>query len=141
MGVGDKGMPARTLGRNAPIFTTLLIVEPADAQAVVDIPLRISEFTQAFELSITCRGNTEMPGINSAFLFLVNGEGIGQAVQAESIVAEQNYRQIIPGWRDSINIIGMGVDTLDYTTRRQVVVSIVAYQLDRVTRDEYLGSG
>lgn len=140
MGTEDIGMPARTLGRNAPIFTRLLTVEANDVGRVV-IPLRISEFTQAFELSITSRGNLDNPLIEAAFLFLVGAQNVGQAIQAESLLAGQNYRQIIPGWKDSVTITGIGVTIVDYATRRPVTVSIVAYQLDRVTRTEYLGSG
>jgi len=140
MGVKDIGTPARTLGRNAPIFTGILVIETLDPQGEVVIPLKISEFTEAFEISITCRGNPDV--LNpSAFLFLVGGQNVAQSIQAESIVQGQNFKQIIPAWKENVTVSGIGVNSLDYVTRVQVTVSIVVYQLDRVTRDEYLGSG
>lgn len=140
MGVKDIGTPARTLGRNAPVFQELVVIEVLDPFKSIDIPLRISEFTEAFELVITCRGNPDQ--LNpSSLLFLVNGQGIGQAVIAESLGIGETYRQIIPAWRDKVNITGHGVNSLDFVTRVQVTFTAVVYQLDRVTRDEYLGSG
>jgi len=141
MGVKDTGMPARTLGRNAPIHTAILTIEPLDPQGSQDFTLRISEFTQAFEIVITNRGNLDDPLNQSNFLFLVNSQNTAQAIRGESLEVGQKYRQIIPGWKESVNVTGIGVNNLDYVTRQQVTVAIAVYQLDRVTRDEYLGSG
>lgn len=140
MGVKDIGTPARTLGRNTPIFTRVMTIEPAQNEGLIVVPVRRSEFTQAFEISITCRGNLDGGGDLAAFLFLVNSSNIAQAITAESLLAGQNYTQIIPGWQTDVTVRGLGVDISDYATRRSVTIALAVYQLDRVTRIENLGS-
>ena len=149
MGDKDQGQPSRNIAPNQPIFTGLFTVPTADPSVHISIPVTFAQFTEAFMVSITAHPSTDPadPLQNVALQFLIGGQGgaNGNAVKlegAEFILPAENYVQTVPAWLNRIIIDARGVLVTGMAppeSRADVTFTVVVYQMDRTTRDEWKG--